>query len=274
MATFLSASDESASRDGKGLFFHGGLIGPIPDWEEFFAPAWQERVLGLNPNLPYLHMVDIRRASWRERVGISYHEAERRTDEAVNVIASCGMSIVTSELNEPLFRSLFRHKRMLRSTVGQFATDRFEPDHLAFLGYVHAVLRHVRDERPDCDRVDFLVEEKAGITHLVERFERDTRDFLNSFNDEGLGELLGCCRPVPKARIPVQAADVVCWHLQRGSLGLMDSCDTRRFFALRDYRSRSHHQWTDEYLERFAVRLDKQAAANPVDVPAKKRKRH
>jgi hypothetical protein len=90
MAVFLAAADESDGAFQRGPFLFGGFVAPTNDWIDWFVPAWEERVLNRHPAIPYLHMVDIRSARWREKNGLTWDDAEHRVDEATRIIGSMG----------------------------------------------------------------------------------------------------------------------------------------------------------------------------------------
>ncbi len=54
MALFVVGTDESSGATHRNPFLRAGYIAPEKDWYEFFAPAWQERVLDGPPSIPYL----------------------------------------------------------------------------------------------------------------------------------------------------------------------------------------------------------------------------
>jgi hypothetical protein len=60
MAVFVSASDESDGGCHRSRFWHGGWVAPEKDWVTYFAPARQERVLDVEPSIPFLNATDMR----------------------------------------------------------------------------------------------------------------------------------------------------------------------------------------------------------------------
>jgi hypothetical protein len=100
MAVFVSYSDETETGSLSDFLVSGYIADEKLVWP-FFAAAWQERVLGGPPKIPFLHMTQIRNLEWRstEGNGISKLDSEDRITAAVNLLATCGdLSIVTSAI--------------------------------------------------------------------------------------------------------------------------------------------------------------------------------
>jgi hypothetical protein len=55
---------------------------------QYFRTAWRERVLDGPPKIPYLHMSEIRRESWRNKHNLSYNDSEECISEAVRVVTA------------------------------------------------------------------------------------------------------------------------------------------------------------------------------------------
>jgi hypothetical protein len=114
MAVFVAGTDESAGKDHRSMYFRGGFVAPERDWSEWFAEAWQERVLSGPPEIPYLHMTEIRSPKWRAKHGLSDVEAEQRVDEAFRVITSMGsLYPVTSQIDAGHCRDAFATVKLL-----------------------------------------------------------------------------------------------------------------------------------------------------------------
>src|SRR6267378_5096898 len=88
MAVFVAASDETNS--ANGLYHYEGWLASESDWTRFFTPAWQERVLDGPPQIPYLHMTEMRSRAWREQWGITQANVDERLDESARVIDQMG----------------------------------------------------------------------------------------------------------------------------------------------------------------------------------------
>jgi hypothetical protein len=213
MAVFVSGSDESAGKTQRDIFVFAGWVGPEDDWSRFFAPAWKERVLDGPPPIPYLHMTDIRSPQWRSKYGLSQLQADDRIDEAVLLLDTmqtlfpAGVSI-----DAGAFRDNFG-KTKIRSRTGGYKT--FDPDYFCFLAYVWFVLNHVAIHRPEAEKVDFIVERKGHVTKYIQQFHSEIAMALDAFGQPELSGLVGELIPGGKERVPLQAADVLCWHTAR-----------------------------------------------------------
>jgi hypothetical protein len=254
MAVFLAASDESE----RGVFLYGGFVAPEPVWSSAFSLAWYERVLHpRDPRLEWLHMVDIRSDEWRNRRGLSHIEGERRVDEALRIINSTNcIHPITSEVNARHFEQAFADIALPRATAwghGKSRSTPMEPDYLCFLMYAFEVLGFVHREYPDAERVDFIYEKtdkaKASSFH---QFHEGMPATLRELGLEHLSKLVGELLPVTKERIPVQAADVLCWHARRIHEGSDITLVDRRRYAVLARLNGRRHQWTGESVTAFA----------------------
>jgi hypothetical protein len=249
VAVFVSGSDETSGPDNRSLLHYAGFVMKEEDWSQFFAPAWASRVLEGPPELPYLHMTEIRSKAWREEHGISERDADNRVHEAVLVIKTMGsMWPVRSTMDAGRFRDIAGARDMRIETGGR---RKFEPDYLAFLGYVYLVLLYVRDNHADAEKVDFVVEIKKGITENLHGFHNEMRAVLKEMGEPRLESLLGDIIPGGKERVPLQAADVLCWHTQRASRPQCTATDRRRYRAMALGRGWSY-DWRNRAIEQLA----------------------
>lgn len=256
MAVFVSFSDESSGQDHRSIFWHGGFVGPEEDWSKLFAPAWQERVLGRSSQaIPYLHMTEIRSRAWREAHGLSDEEAERRVDEAFLVIESVGSLIpISSHINAGRFRDEFQSKMRVASG----AMKKFEPDYLGFLGYVFTVLAHIDRENPETEKIDFVVERKSGVTKHIQEFYDSMPKAMEELGLTSQATLLGELIPASKERIPLQAADMLCWYSRRAQAETLSDVDANRYATISRRKGR-RQEWTDDDIAKFKLALSKSA---------------
>jgi hypothetical protein len=226
MAVFLAASDETTG--GNALYHHAGWIAPVPDWWHFFTPAWQERVLNGPPKIPYLHMTEMRSRVWREQWGITETDMDERLDEAARVIDTMGsLHPFKLTIDTSVFRPLYKSHKMIAASGGK---KDYQPDFLAFTSYALSVLVQVKLRYPDAEEVDFLVENNSEITKHIYELYKALPDALNLINRSELIPLLGEFIPGGKDRVPLQAADYLCWHSQRKEAQtLSDVRDVRRW---------------------------------------------
>jgi hypothetical protein len=216
MAVFVYGSDEYSGGDARGSFLFAGYIGPEEDWSRFFTPAWKQRVLDGPPEIPYLHMTDIRSKKWRERWGISKLAAEDRVDEAASVINNMGSFYpVAVEVGHSHVKDVFAEAKVRREEAKQFEAKPFVPDYLCFVTYAHTVLDYVRKKHPHVEKVDFIVEKKGYITRYINEFHSGLARALTAIGRTDLSPLVGALSIGDKARIPCQAADFLCWHAGR-----------------------------------------------------------
>ena len=228
MAVFVSASDESDGGHHRSKFWHGGWLMPETDWYTYFAPAWQERVLDSEPKIPYLHMTEIRDPVWCEEHGITPLQAQEKMDTAAILINQMGsLCPVTVNADAGVFRDAHGTKKIFKN-AGERKPARFLIDHYCFNAYLFAVLSYVHSEYPEAEKVDFLVERKDGVFEKLKQFYAGFAESLNYIGRPELVKYLGELTAVGKERPPVQAADMLCWHVSRADLGLLKGRDAMR----------------------------------------------
>lgn len=253
MAVFVAASDESEGATQDGPFLYGGFIAPVREWTDWFAPAWEERVLQGPPTLPFFHMAESRSRRWRKLYGLTDLQAEDRTDEAVRLIATSGhLYPVIAKLDGGHFRRAFKNDRivMSRRQPGSYA---MEPDHAAFMAFVCLALEHVEHSFPDADKVDFVVERKSRVTQHIPQVLEATGRMLSTLGHGSRARLIGDLIPAGKERVPLQAADVLLWHLRRYEANHHNDLDTRRLAEMMDGRRHSDASLSVDAMN--AVRL-------------------
>jgi hypothetical protein len=258
MLTFVAASDENAGKTHRDTFFFGGFVGPEEDWSRFFEPAWKQRVLDGPPTIPYLHMTEIRSEQWRSQYGITRTAAEKRVDEAFAVIESMGSPHpVGIHVDGGNVLDKFSTLKVVTSTGG---AKTFEPDYICFLAYAFSVLLHIDEIHPEAERVDFIVEAKGHVTKYIQEFHSTLAQALASIDRAHLGRLVGQLIPGSKEMIPLQAADVLCWHTARYRAKAMDANDERRYATIAHRRGFQHHL-ANEQISQIANAL----LAKPLD---------
>ncbi len=234
MAVFVSASDEGSGANHLCQFEVTGWLAPEEDWYHFFAPAWQFRVLDGPPRIPYLHVTEIRSKKFRAKYGLTELQADDRLDAAASVIGALGsLYPVRIALDGGLFRQVFASHKLLAVSGG---VKRYEPDYYAFnayaYAYAYAVLARVKINHPEAEKVDFIVENKAGITKHLSDFYDSMPNALRHIGREDLIPLVGEFIPGSKDRVPLQAADFLCWHTQRADAHNLTLQDWRRWVPM------------------------------------------
>lgn len=225
MAVILSATDETY----RDKYVYAGLLAPLKYWQNIFASRWDKMVLGGVPQIPFLHMTDIRSRSWREKFGISETEAERRVDNAVEILCKrkeptwIGFEFSHSHFNDNL-------RQKVRLPTG--AIKIYSPDDFAFYGYVYAVLTYVKMMYPGARKVDFLVEQNGEVTKNLHYFYDNFEASLKETGAADCTGMLGEIIPGGKGRSPLQAADLVCWYLRRARENSLKGVDLGRYQRL------------------------------------------
>jgi hypothetical protein len=233
MAVFVSFSDETSGGDHLADHFRTGFVGPERDWEESFVPAWKWRVLEGPPKIPYLHMTEIRSPKFRDKYGLSEHNAEQRVDEAFRVINSMGSIFpIGCGLNAGHLRKVFDPYKIVRQKSKQKSYYRMEPDYLSFITYTLTVLVYVGEKYPECEKVDFVVEDNGAITDRMKDFHTHMPGGLDYIGFPTLKPLLGELIPASKERIPLQAADLLSWYTRRFRANQLDGPDLERYGVL------------------------------------------
>ena len=246
---YLAASDESSGANSLSDFQITGWLAPEQDWQRFFAPAWQERVLDRSPKIPFLHVTDMRSRTWREEHSITQLQANDRLDEASDIINTMGsLYPVQIKVVGRDFRKLF-HQTEFQTSSG--ARKRYEPDYYAYLPYAYALLCGVKIMFSEAERIDFMVEQKSGITPQMQGFHESLPEALRHIDRSDLLPLLGKFIPGMKQDIPLQAADFLCWHSQRAEAETLDESDARRWYRMARMKGFSF-EMTEELMRPLA----------------------
>jgi hypothetical protein len=123
-----------------------------------------------------------------------------------------------------------------------------EPDYLCFLAYARITLEHALAACPSVSEVDFVVSLKGKTTDHVKTFHGELKRLVEPPYKDLVGDLIPASM---EKRLPLQAADVLCWHFQRFFGGRMNRIDEGRLARLGD-KIGKHHQWKREDLEHLA----------------------
>jgi hypothetical protein len=242
MAVFVCAADESYD---DGSFFYGGFAAPVDDWEGGFAHAWNERVLNGPPQIPFLHMTDIRDWGWQVEHSLKPWHAHDRIEAAADVICSTGSLVpVLFRTDRKDYADLVR--RPFRPFPDRKVTQ-LEPDYLCFAWFALTQLQWLHERYgSEVERIDFWVEENDRITFNMRRFHRSLLASVKHIGREYLAPLIGEFHEVSKERIPAQAADVLAWHARNNARRTLDRAGVRRYREMtimdpRDKRGRFGH---------------------------------
>jgi hypothetical protein len=212
-------------------------------------------VLDGPPTIPELHMTEIRSWRWREEAGISYNDAEERVAEAVRVIFSTGsLDAVASVIKRSVLHQVFP-KQTDPKKKKQASLD--TPDYVCYMAYILLTLLRVRKLHPDAAKVNFVFAEKEETKKGMKLVVDGARLFLAAKAPE-VAKLFGDFLPdIPEKEIPLQAADLICWHLQCNYRGGFPRTDENRMWYLLKERDGDLHVWTKETLDEIADVLHK-----------------
>lgn len=187
-------------------------------------------------------MVDVRSPKWREEKDLSDIEADRRIDEAFRVVQSMGsLYLVTSRLDEKVFRRVFSKFKIQAPKKKSFLA---EPDFICFIAFATVALTYVSRNFPETEKVDFVIEKNGKMTSHIKEFYSVMGE---CFLDPSLRKFLGDLILGGKDMVPLQAADVVCWHDRRHEAGLLSPLDAVRYGKLSRMQG-FRHEWTNEEL--------------------------
>jgi hypothetical protein len=255
MAIFVSGSDETSGKTQRDNFVFAGWVAPEEEWSRFFAPAWQERVLDGPPAIPYLHMTDIRSPRWREEYRISQLDADDRIDEAFRLIDTMqSLYPVGIMVDAGHVRDRFAKTRVTALRLKAKARA-FEPDFVCFLAYSWIVLNYLDQHHPEAEKVDFVVEKNGATTKHIQDFHSALAQSLEALGNPSLARFVGDIIPGEKGRIPLQAADLLCWHTARSRHPeTMDLADRRRYATIA-HRKGTYEQISNEQVFRMAETL-------------------
>jgi hypothetical protein len=227
---FRCVTDESSD---DRTFFFGGFAAPETDWDGAFTAAWNERVLGTRPKIPYLHMNEIRSQKWRADAGITQLEAGARIDEACRVIRSTGSMIPTTiYVDRADYDAILRQEFLPDGR--QRRTESLEPDLICFCNALLHTLHLIHERETDVDRVDFWVEQNGKISRFIGQIHQRSRAAIVEAGEPELARLIGEFRAVEKTCIAAQAADLLLWHAMRAHSGTLDRQGMRRYATIVD----------------------------------------
>jgi hypothetical protein len=249
MTVFLAALDETRSKEGD--FTLGGWVAAEDDWTRYFEPAWTDRVLNGQVPIPYLHMSEIWNAKWQEKHGLKGRDAYWTVEEAVTVIYGMGsLYPITAGVSDREFQTILVEP--LRK-IGGFGEILEEPDYLCYVAFANIVLRYVYEVFPHATRVDFLAEESQRTSGKMSHFHSHLLETLEPFPE--VHHLIGTMTPKGKLSIPLQAADTLCWFVQRAQAGPLSRADRRRFIMM-TRRPGYPYQHSVEDLQELSNRLE------------------
>lgn len=234
---FQAAADETECGNQTGPFVFGGWVAPVFDWQELFSKLWEDRVLNRRPAIQHLHVAELLSRHGRQKHGLNGKQAEARIDKAIAVIRRMPSLIpVWSSVDGAHFRETFAQSKFVlnKKQPGVFAA---EPDYVAFQGFAIAVLIRVAMDFPQAQTVDFIVEDKGIVTtRMKEEFYDRLPNILTNRGLDHLRKLVGAFIRGTKDRAPLQAADLLIWHVRKEKSTEATAQERRRLKRMLDGR--------------------------------------
>lgn len=257
MGVFIAASDETSGADHRSRFMNCGFLAPEEEWS-LFSEKWDAKVLAGPPRIPYLHMTEIRSSKWREENSLTDCEAQRRVEAAFSLISETpALTPVAAGLDAGHLLDTFTKKVELTSG----ARRPFAPDYLAFISYAFAVLMFCHHNKPNAEKVNFVVERKGETTNRIQEFYAGLPISLEYIGQSRLIPMLGDLLAAGKDHVPLQAADLLCWHTRRSKEGTLDSDGIRRFAVVAN-RMGQNINIENNYITELWSEVNKEDAPN------------
>jgi hypothetical protein len=101
---------------------------------------------------------------------------------------------------------------------------------------------------PDAERVDFVVSRKQSVTHHLQEAHIEIKKWLG-LSIPKLRELVGEIIPASmEDRLPLQCADLLCWHQQRYFGNTETAKDHDRLIKLGTNTDGVNHRWEPKEL--------------------------
>jgi hypothetical protein len=214
VSIYVSYTDESESRDQKtGKFLIAGYVADELRWPEF-SKRWHEEILSPLPAIPYLHVVDMRSESWRKEHGITRAQAGEKINKAAQIIAET--DFITGYY-APISEHAYLKALQVFVQVGPKSERNYSRiDYLCFIAYSLRLIKELASEHQNLRKVIFNISKKTGISHHLQTDLYDVMiEKLSEWNPL-VASLFGEVVPLDmRNHMPLQAADLLCWHLQR-----------------------------------------------------------
>jgi hypothetical protein len=208
MPTYLCAIDETSTQNPRTWSAIGGFVAPTNDWTDFFEPAWRDRVLAGPPRLDHFHATDLG--------NLKPWDASARVSEGVKIVSSLGsIRLLTSELREHDYEQGVRGK-LRRGKYNKPLANVRDPDILGFIAIAALAAESAATaDLRDAVKVDFLIEANGKVTRKIQDAFDSLPDTLARIGRQHVLPHVGKLDLGGKNDIPLQAADLLLWHLQR-----------------------------------------------------------
>ena len=116
-------------------------------------------------------------------------------------------------------------------------------------------MSYVKTHHPEAEKVDFVIEQKPDVTKYIQEFHSQLALCLEAIGEPSLSTLVGNLIPGGKDRVPLQVADVLCWHSCRPP-ETMDAADIRRYAQLA-HRKGCQMELTKEEISKMDAALSR-----------------
>lgn len=198
---FLQAFiDDSVAERGDGRLFMAGYINTVENWAKF-SDDW-DKVLKREPQLPYLRMVEANALRGRFR---GWNDAKR--DLKIAKLAK-----VIRRYRPEVFCFTIDRAQYLREVRPVAPRGLGSAHYCATFGVVSLVTRYLSEHGFD-GKVDFIFDEQSGVSADIGLFF----EYMCRNLPPGARKIIA---RVPqfgsdKDMLPLQAADMIAWHLRR-----------------------------------------------------------
>lgn len=214
MSVYVSYTDESESQNQQGgQFIIAGYVADKLKWPDF-SKRWSEEVITSDPPIPYMHMVEIRSEGWRTKHGITRVQADEKVRKAIEVIAQT--DFITGHCAHVSEDAYLKALGVFRTEDSKMAA-KSKIDYMCFSAYALFLVKKLATELSDLRKVVFNISNKTGVSNNLQGILHDTMEEMFEKTHPKIAPLFGDFVPLNmQNHMPLQAADVFCWHLQRG----------------------------------------------------------
>jgi hypothetical protein len=232
LSVYVSYSDESSVMDGKGQFIIAGVVADERYWPTF-SRRWAEEILDTVPKIPYVHMIDLRSKEWRYEHGLCWEQQLQKVNQAIKIICEeKSVGVFMGSMPEARWTAFKNRVEAEGTSIGR---HKGLADYPCFTTYVTAVLNQVAyDLQGHLQKISFVVSRKRYASHYLQTDVKTAIDRKLKADHPELAIFFGDIIPLSmEDHPPLQAADVVCWHLNRAYAEKLegseiDSANTKR----------------------------------------------
>jgi len=213
--------DDSASDEGDRRFFLAGYVNTADKWIRF-SEAWQEE-LDQPPAIGYLKMSEANNLGGEFR-GWEHEVRDEKLRGLARVIRHFGPHSIHSSVSRTEFKSIV-------SPVAPYGFNR--PYFYCFQAIIVPLANRMREEGLSGVPVDFIFDEQGGIGDEARFFYRIIRDGQPAAIRSILSR-----DPIfrdDKLVLPLQAADMLAWHVRRNHVTKPDAFQVPDFLSADGY---------------------------------------